>query len=484
MTARISCKDVEALLFEHHRDELSDLKQAEVDEHLSSCSMCRELTSKFGDVFALAAGADTEAWADIDADGLFDRIETAIGDPDAHSAHPDARLDEAFAAARISDSESHSAIDPDQLFDRISQQIDDSGPSKITPTPPRKRWPWAVAVVAASVALITWWGLSEDLGQSIEQDIPETTAPVTASSDEAEDGDEDQPPGFAEEDEEPLPAALALPSMRPAPSQRDSVKIFTTDDAEFRIDDSEDKTTIELDSGSILVEYLPDRDSELSLHTRGYTITVVGTVFFVTIEDERPQVAVFEGAVRMTSPDESRHKLVATGELFDGADLGVLSEEITSQVAPYVDLDAHRLALRHAREEAKRPVEDPSTEEVSVEEVPEEALEVPEATDPEPPSVRELRRKALQALYDGEFRQATTLLASALEKTEPTEQATADILLELARIHMRELDEPEQAAAYLSRFINQWPDDPAAEAIRTQLCDMSSLADSDEEMCH
>jgi tetratricopeptide (TPR) repeat protein len=460
MTAPILCKDVEELLFELRRDEVSDIKRSAIDEHLSTCGECQELITKMGGLLDMASDGEPSLFADIDEDALFGRIESSIADD---AAAPDARLDDVFTVARTSNGEPGPDFDRDELFERITGNLDQSNTADPLRSPRRPRRVWAAAVAAACIAVfVAWWTFSDD-SSPIADPLPVKAPTVVAVDDTEAPAEETKSPQFE------------FPQLSTSPSSDESIRLFTAEDSEYRRLDEPGRSVVELESGSILIEYLTGQDSKFELKARGYTITVVGTVFYVTIDEDAPEITVFEGTVRVTSPDGSERTI--TG--------GEISDELNVQISAYVDLAAHRRALEEADQKAEAPsVEKPALEEPSVAEAPvEEEPEVVEELAPQPPSARELRRQALQAVHQGEFRRATTLLARALEKTEPDEQATADILLELARIHMRELDEPEQAADYLNRFLSQWPDDPAAEAIRSQLCAMSTVAESDDEMC-
>ncbi len=576
MSNRLPCEDVQELLFELQRDELSDLKRAEVDEHLGTCQECAELAAKTGEMFEAAAEGDAQVWADIDPDPLFERIEATITeDSQPHASDDHAKLDEMFEAARAADADTFASFDLDALFDRIAQQThpptdtdaNDQRSDDEQRSRPRRRRVWAAIAAAACATLIAWWGLSPD---DPSPDDPSPVAPeagqtadlATPEADESDQaGDEDQANQPDEKKQrvatqEPSPSpAISVPSMQPAPTEKESVRLFASRDAEYAFDTDDEHPTVNLDRGSVLVEYLPGSTSQFSVRARDHTITVVGTVFLVTIHDEEVRVAVFEGAVRVTSPDGATRE-VESAEYIAGEQRGELTEAVTVQVERHVDLAAHRQALLQAREvqahepatvepdapreplaraenpspprpnhpapsadsapEADVPEADVPEADVPEADVPEaeqpeaeqpEAeqpeAEQPEAEQPQPAAVaakeappeesldepeadsaRKLREAALQALHGGEHRRAANLLSQALQKTAPADRANADILLELARIHLHKLDEPQRAAHYLRRFVDQWPDDPAADAIRTQLCAMDALDSSDEALCN
>lgn len=507
MSSQLPCENVEALLFEHHRGELSALARAAVEEHLLLCSRCRELATKTGEMLGAASDADAETWADIDPGRLFDSIDAAIGAETCDGdSEPDIRVDELFDAAREADEREWASFDSDALFDRISQHIDESPRGEVRDREassaadenvrpgqrdkvqlgnPRRRRPlrpmaWVAAAAAVGAALFLWWGQSADESAPM---APERTEVADLAPPQVDQVEETQ--GLAatpEADDEQVLAALPLsmPQMHRTPSARDSIRIFSSDDAEYLFVDA-GASALELTEGSILVEYIPEPDSEFTVQALSHRISVVGTVFFVAINGGNVDVAVLEGAVDVTAPDDSTHQ-VGTGEFVAGVERGDLDAEFISQAQRYVDLETHRQALIEASRPAvaQPEVEQPEVEESEVEE-PE--VEEPDVTEPASPSPRALQQMALEAMHGGEYRRAVDLLQDALEQTAPAERANADILLELAGIHLRALDEPERAADYLRRFLTQWPDDPAAPAVRTQFCGMSVVDTSTEEIC-
>ncbi len=532
MSNRLSCKEIQALLFELQRGELSNLKGAEVDEHLRHCKRCRELVMKSGDLFDAARDGDAEMWADIDPDLVFDRVEAELGGEfEASSSDEFGRLGELFETTRQADRDTWANVDSDALFDRISEQVvEPSGVNEDTeePTAVRTTRLWRVAalgaVAAAVAAIFAWWGMSTDEPSPVAPESIEVAEQAPAQPAESEESDAGS--AAVAEAEDRLSPAMSLPSMKPAASKHDAVQLFGSEDVDYDFVEDDHHGSVDLNRGSMLVEYLPGSESRFSMRARSHTITVVGTVFFVDIEDDKVSVAVFEGAVEVTGPDGVTRKL-ESGQYVSGDDDGSLAEELTSQLVRYVDLELHRQALREAASSADpapaEPAEvaahaeaapaDHSTERSDVEagvaedvevdkaEGPEideaEGPEVDEAEGPEvdeiavdetaemprPASSRELREKALEAFHQREYRHATDLLAEALDKTAPTDRTSADILLELARIHLRELDEPQKAADYLRRFVEHWPDDPAAETISKQLCDMDAVDSSDDMLC-
>lgn len=198
---------------------------------------------------------------------------------------------------------------------------------------------------------------------------------------------------------------------------------------------------------------------------------MTGTVFSVRVSDADYMVAVYEGDVQLISEEGSSTE-VGTGEFVSLYERGELPDTLSSEVKDYIDLDAHREAVRLATSPDADPTEEsePSATDDSGDTT---------ADDPSP----RRRQRALDALHRGEPERATELLTVELDDTAPEDPASADILLELAQIHLRQLDEPQRAADYLRRLLTRWPDDPAADAVRRHLCADDALHGHHEPLC-
>lgn len=600
MSDELTCRDLRGVVFELHRGELSDLRRAEVEEHLETCDECRELAAKTGEMFDAArsaeagdwadiepgeffdriddafeqrAGAagdvDTEArldeafeaargagagdWADIEADELFDRIDGALEQGGESVGESDSRpwLDEAFEAAGRAEAGEFAEIDEDGLFDRIVGDIGDGARSGETyggdgsgdetveeisfdsdcpddgvsgsdeTDAGRGRIGWVAVAAAALLALVGWWVFSNaGISPSVDD-----TAPTADLTDQL--------------DERPGPDGIGLTSLQRISSPWDSIQLFAGADAQYRFGPADRDESMELDRGSLLVEFRPHSDREFTVGVGSYTVMVTGTVFSVEAREQSPRVAVYEGRVRVEGPDETSRDVEA-GEVLEGDRREKLDEESRAAVENHVDLEAHRemldgrvreataesehrlsqalntagteleeLEMDHRRraerpevgepdfgdeqldptagEPADRPEGD-GTDDVTPSDVEEEPGErdvdetEPEDETDEPDSPRQLQERALDALHDEEPDRAASLLEEALDEADPASRTRADILLELARIHLRQLDDPGRAAGYLEDFVGQWPDDPAADAIRDQLCDLD-VDGVDEGIC-
>lgn len=483
-----NCQQIESLLFDLRRDKLTDVRRAMVAEHLQNCRGCRELAAKTKQMFDAAGDDESSVWADIDGDLLFEQIEAELDRPQVESGKLNApeRLDELFHLAKDTDIADTEQLNSDELFDRVANQIsEDDTEGQSSATASTAKW-LAVAAAACAVVVAGVWMYS-------------ASAPPAPPQQPSAGVDESAPAS-------PLETRQAdrFSSLRSVSIPEQTIRIFADKDAEFEFVGT-DHETIELDAGVLLVERSPGSNTPLSVRAQSYTITVTGTVFTVETNHDAPRVAVFDGSVDVTDPEGATQPL-ETGEYARGETRGTIDEAEYSRIEDHVDLKTHRRqrldATRDATDAGKSrilaafdaaaskadnttpqpPSVDESDEVTQTESVshrdddPTDDDRTDEQKDriddSSPDSPTDLHNRALTALHDGQPQRAADLLGQALKMTDASEPARADILLELARIHLRELDNPDQAADYLDRFVEQWPDDPAADAIREQICEL------------
>ena len=540
MSHPLSCEDFQRLLFDLRRDELSALKRAEASQHQHHCGECRELFTAMKALLDAAADDDPQVWTGIDADRLFEGVEAELrADSSARIDEPRARLEEMIEASRSESDELRVILDAESLFDRIESAIDEPSsdddeaeatlvsvgelgtgdhevaePQNDDRENLRPSWHLALVgslAVACAALLIWWWGGTEDASPTAPQSIevaeirPSHLGAIDDEFDEQGETEDEKEEGevLAHDDDDGRADGITIGALERVSPKHEGVQLFTSEDADYEVADDDRDYSVQLNRGSVLVEYLPGETSTFTVSARAHSISVVGTVFYVEIKEETLSVAVVEGAVRVTDPNGETNEL-ESGEFIAGDGRGALAEAVASQVERYIDLEAHRRALRQASTvatpERTEPTREPTEPAQEPEEVTARAEEPtrkrerdvvveeqqdaePEAEEVGPVSVRELRESALESLHRGDHRQAVEVLGQALQKTDATDHTRADILLELARIHLHDLDEPRQAADYLDRFLAHWPEDPAADSIRKQLCDMNSIDRSDAALC-
>ena len=506
MSDQLSCKEMEVLFFELRGDGVSDLQRALVEEHLEQCPSCRELMEKVEEILDLASEEEIEHWAALDNSEVFGEIEEALR---TQGEGAEGRLDEAFQIAREREMEEWVDLNQDALFERIAGRLPASvGEEKSSKDEgvvvleerrsergekERRRQKWGVwGAVAAAAAVVVGAAVFWDLGPE-EQGGQELALGMEGAAEQEAVVDVSGEERLVEAaDEEP---AIRLASVA---AEREELRegwgeVFTSDDARMELVESGDTLTVELTRGSILVEYFPGAYEHFEVRAGGRIVSVVGTIFFVSLEGEELQVTVLEGAVEVRSQEEEV-ATVEAGLQWNGKEKVAASERMREELGGYVDLEAHRERLQEIEE---RRAEALRAEELRAEvlrerlreeamaarvEVLEEVAEAPEEerveeVEEEPvmtlaAQIRGLRSEALEAQHQGEYRDASRLLRGALDLVEPGDRAGADILLELGRIEIRNLGRAEEGARYLRRFLAEWPQDRAAESVRTQLCSM------------
>lgn len=458
MKNRTSCEAVESLLFEVLRGEASDVQIAAVEEHLATCASCREMKATVQEMFGLAQEASAGTW---------------VEPPDDDQA-----LGELFDSAREADAEAWSPLDEDALFARIAagiqaaqtsekaseQASEDTPEAPAEPAEPRRRRPIflfagvAAAAAAAAAAALLFLGP----GTPDREPTEPPASPSAVAQQEPPTADEPADELIADD---PTGAPEVLADLQELPSELDALRLFITESTELSLNGSQG--TAHLDSGTVLVEYIPGPDTPpFAVLAGDYRITVEGTVFSVSLDQGSLQTAVFDGQVRVENTATEVEVSLSSGELYEAGETRELPSQLTRRVEDHIDLGAHRRAVEIALAAYPPPETRPEAA---------PALTPPPA--PTPPTTRDLREAALEALHAGQPREAAALLEDALARTPSTERAHADILLELARIHAHSLDDPAQSAHFLGLFLTRWSDDPAAEAVRTQLCALDSASE-------
>jgi uncharacterized protein (TIGR03435 family) len=100
--------------------------------------------------------------------------------------------------------------------------------------------------------------------------------------------------------------------------------------SELSIERTNDGVRLHLNQGKVIVNAAKQRNGHLYVQTRDITVSVVGTVFFVTTEETGSSVGVLEGAVVVSHAETSRR--VGAGEEFSTpppSTTAVLLEEVS-----------------------------------------------------------------------------------------------------------------------------------------------------------
>ncbi len=511
-----ACEKCRARAFDYRRGDLESGEQARIEAHLDGCEACRD---------------------------FVDRIDILI------------------ESTRESDPVPEPA-DPDAMFDAIADRIEAPGGPEAGGEPeggggvewgPRGRMSFrrsvAVAAAAAVAGLLLgaavtsiWIGSGEAprVASEPEPDERDDSARgskrsagerARAEGDERDegagsepDGEEAQTAGFAELREvgheqqaaEKGGEAGGEGDSEPGTGEElpEGVRLFASSEADWEVD-TDDGPVLSLDRGRMLVEYRSRGGESLRVRAPGCEVRVVGTVFYVSAERDEPRVGVLAGGVEVEPEGSESVRLEADREVTASFEPREISEERRRTLSGYVDLQAHRRALRRAErseraggerasdgsdpaaerraqrgrepggdesdaepapaaadEGADRPGAGEASEPAAEPDRPAEADEAPERRSGEPPP-REIRGRADRAVADGEPRRAEKLYREFLERTSPAHPGAGQVRLDLAKLYSEHLDEPRKAVEHLRTFVRRWPDDVAAPAARDELCQLT-----------
>ena len=442
-------------VYDYRRGDLSELDEARFEEALAGDGDGAQHARRVLEMLELASGDDDGLWTPEPitgsrADDLFARIEAELdaapGAPVSEEAAqgldeaPVVRLDERFSAQVMSTRE-----EPEEGTDALEGS--------------RGRGWWVVFGVAA-VALLA---LGFMLGRAEEPAAP--NAPVA-------DVIVAPTPGESEEDVALEEAAPALATLEPQRTSSDAVRVFANGEASWTLSGKGDYELV-LESGTVLVEFLPMDGEKLTVISGQTRVSVVGTVFYVKAPKgarakARAEVGVLTGKVRV---GEGEAKPV---ELTDGEAIGRDGE--VAPVTPSALEGANELVNleRHREQLASRAVPAPTPEPVEVERKP-ARKKVSETA--------RLREQARAALEARDYARQARVTEKLLKKLGPDSRESATLRLELSRLYIRHLDDRARAIGHLRVFLRAHGDDVAAGHARRQLCRLLGAESIREPEC-
>lgn len=246
---------------------------------------------------------------------------------------------------------------------------------------------------------------------------------------------------------EPKPSTAAFASLQSTQLHKvtsdlpQGVRLYSGEKANWKLELNE-RTGVRrvlLEQGTLLFEYAPNAPKDLVVQARGLKVEVVGTVFFVEAHPDGQRLGVVSGEVNFTPNDGEARRLSRDQTVTLNSKGAVYWAPLRSQereaVYRWVDVDKH--------EESKL-------------------------------GPQELERLAFEALQNKKYERAAKLLDLVLKKLPPNAPAAAPLLLDLARIELRHLHRPEQAQSNLRRYLENFPEDSAAPAVRKMLCELGA----------
>lgn len=260
-------------------------------------------------------------------------------------------------------------------------------------------------------------------------------------------------------------ASLARDDSRPAGFPG---SIFAGTTAAWRAQQEQD-WTVYLASGALLVEWMPTGAEALILRTPSESIEVTGTVLAIEVTAEATEVSVVEGSVVVSRTEGARageRVLVERGGRWrSDAASGLITGAVSTAAGLRVDLAAHRSwmasrGVKPAPKAAERLAAPQRSQVVA-----------PVALAPTAPLEPALDGLADEAVARGDHAVAAALLEQWVVKAPaPTTRRAAK--LDLARIYLYELRQPERAAAHLRDLIEAAPSDLLAATLLSELCSL------------
>lgn len=454
---------------------------------------------------ALAHQADVADWpnlADLElrADALFDKISAQLPQDRLN-----ARIEHAASAAKSARAEAWMGLDTDldqradALFDKISAQLDlpkqdnvvqlnfpqlaqaanddldqDQDDDALTG---HARTSWGKLIgFAAAIALCAG---AFALHKKSQDNLAPSPEPQLAT--------QQTPTPKPQESAQPEQLSLAALSLASSPAP-EAIKVLASQGAAWTIkqEPKSKRYLLNLERGTVLVEFVPTGGESLRVHAQGTEVQVVGTVFYVSSPEETKQrharVGVLKGKVRVKRADDTQHATASTVELISGQELQETQLEPTpihdqtlDQGAQLIDLEHHDQRLAAASATANNPPQPPEHAQ----------LKAPERVAPQEPkqeSVDELRTHAQQALRERQYSDAAALYERALARAKGSD--TAFIRLELSNLYTTHLKQPSRAIPHLKQFVARYPNDIAAPTARKKLCALLATKAHDEPLCN
>lgn len=323
----------------------------------------------------------------------------------------------------------------------------------------RRGWGWLVAAAALFAGIAGGFTLLRDDSPV----TPTATAERVVRASEAAPGVAASPAQRAVVAEVDVWASLPRTGSRPDGFPG---SVFANASTDWRAQAEQD-WTVYLASGVLLVEWMPKGSEHLVVRTPRETIQITGTVFAVEVTREATEVSVIEGAAVVGHIEGAnageRTEVIRGGRWRSDTGASAVSGAVSTAAGLRVDLAAHRAWMA-----ARREVE-PSTKRTAASGLGKVPLAPQAATSPSrEPALSTL---ADEALARGEHSLAATLLEQWVERA-PAPSTRRAAQLDLARIYLYELKQPERGAEHLRSLIAGSPSDRLALTLQSELCSL------------
>lgn len=450
MNTSHQCQLVRDKIFDYRRGDLSEVDRALFEEQMLDCEECAMYISRMVEMMDLAASDDAWVDADLESDAqLPDRMFDAI----------------AATIAATSDTKTDAAPVVQLNFPQLDETPEEEE-VEVSSTS------WRPILIAA--ALLVVGGGAFYAWQHTEQ--PTQPAPKVAKKQPAPEEHIKTTPKPTPEPKanETSDATPVLASLTPQNSQTSAIKVFADNGAKWKVVHKAKQHTLHLESGTVLVEFLPENGETLKVVAGQTTVDVVGTVFYVSKKTRRARVGVLTGKVKVQRRDhqEAQTTVLSDGQALEQDKVQTLHQEDAAQTL--VNLTQHRqqlAVLKHSEpeQEVKKPQQPPQ--------------KVKPALQNKPVSLNDLRKQAHQAMVERQYVKAIKINETILTRLKHKGHEAASIQLEIANIYMSRLGNKAQAAKHLKRFVKDHPHDVATPNATKQLCTLLGEQAKNESLC-
>lgn len=402
---------------------------------------------------------------DLDRAGVAEIEEQMIAS--AEFADYVERLQAVMQGAKKAEAEELDSLDRDAIFESIEARLVDDGPPVVVEhfdLPEEEvvvegspAW-WRPLAAAAALALI--FGAVYLVASDENR-----TGPVSAARNLEKVPLQEQKDDVFERSPEPR----MWGTLEQRETEVESVTVFADDATNFEMMGQGARRTINLERGTVLVEFVPDEVEELTVRASEFEVRVIGTVFYASRDEAR--VGVVNGRVEVESSSGVVVELSSGEEWSAAAGVRTMPAEPRARAMKVVDIDEHidSLARAETRRVARRKQAAP-----------------PVHTDREPPTPAETlsrRTEARTAIERGDHAEAARILESVLAELPSGDRAAGSIRLDLARIYINSLNRPQRATVHLRRFVKTRPNDAATPSARRELCRLAEGLGREEPEC-
>ncbi|MEZ4460702.1 MAG: hypothetical protein R3E66_13435 [bacterium] len=364
------------------------------------------------------------------------------------------RIDSLVGGARKAPPESEHPFDADALFGRIEAAVAPAAKPAVVlhlptvedqdmPTPrPVGRWVSLGVALAACLAAGLYFLLRSSPTPPPASDVANIVDPAEQPS-----------------------AQVEHVAVAPVELDDEEVGLYASQGARFALSEGLDKR-LKLEEGTVLVEFVPQSGGRLTVDADQFEVRVVGTIFYAST-DGGGVVGVVAGEVVVTPENGAPTAVKAGQEYRMQGGLQAASADRVAEAELHVDVERH-LDVLAARAVVKDAPIGPRK------------VNAPKRLSPENAQTRD---DANRLIREGDVEGGAAMLEKLLGKLNASDPIAGSIRLDLARIYLKRLGRPQQAAIHLRRFVTTRPNDAATPLARDEYCRIVRNSGRTDEIC-